>query len=72
MAFNRDMALSDEDLKNIKNLLEVTIDEATVDKIATKEDLKHLPTKDEFYKRTGGHEDRITTLEKTVELHPSP
>jgi hypothetical protein len=41
--------LDNEDLKAIKNLMEVTIDEAIEEKLVTKQDLSHLPTKDEFY-----------------------
>jgi hypothetical protein len=42
--------LDNDDLKAIKGLIEVTIDEAFDDKgLVTKEDLSHLPNKDEFY-----------------------
>jgi len=41
--------LDNDDLKAIKNLMEVTIDEAVEEKLVTKDDLSHLPTKDEFY-----------------------
>ena len=41
--------LDNEDLKAIKNLMEVTIDEAVEEKLVTKSDISHLPTKDEFY-----------------------
>jgi len=44
------MALTDEDLKNIKSLIGVTIDEIVEEKeLATKDMLSHLPTKTEFY-----------------------
>lgn len=47
------MTLTNDDLKNIKSLVEVTLDEklgAGVEEgIATKADISHLPTKDEFY-----------------------
>lgn len=45
------MALSDEDLKNIKNLVEVTFDEkldVVLDR-KLEERLSHLPNKEEFY-----------------------
>ena len=46
---NRRMAkLDDQDLKAIKNLIEVTIEEK---ELVTKEDISHLPTKDEFYEK---------------------
>ncbi|HEY3310335.1 MAG TPA: hypothetical protein VGK00_01735 [Anaerolineales bacterium] len=42
--------LDNDDLKAIKGLLEVTIDEAIETKaLVTKDDIGHLPTKDEFY-----------------------
>ena len=47
------MALTNTDLKNIKNLMEITFDEKLDDacesSLATKDDIQHLPTKDEFY-----------------------
>jgi len=43
--------LDNDDLKAIKNLMEVTIDEAVEEKLVTKEDISHLPTKDEFYSK---------------------
>ena len=42
--------LDNDDLKAIKDLMEVTIDEAIENKgLATKDHLGNLPTKDEFY-----------------------
>jgi hypothetical protein len=41
--------LGDDDLQAIKGLIKVTIDEAIEEKLVTKDDLRHLPTKDEFY-----------------------
>jgi hypothetical protein len=41
--------LDNDDLKAIKGLIEVTIDEAMEEKLVTKDDIGHLPTKDEFY-----------------------
>lgn len=50
------MALTDKDLKAIKDVMEVTFDErlddAIENRIATKDDISHLPTKDEFYEKT--------------------
>ena len=48
---NRRMAnLDSEDLKAIKDLIEVTIEDVIEKKeLVTKSDLSHLPTKDEFY-----------------------
>lgn len=41
--------LDSDDLKAIKGLMEVTIDEVIETKLVTKEDISLLPTKDEFY-----------------------
>ena len=41
--------LDSDDLKAIKGLMEVTIDEVIETKLVTKEDLSLLPTKDEFF-----------------------
>jgi hypothetical protein len=41
--------LDNDDLKAIKNLMEVTIDETIEEKLVAKEDLSLLPTKDEFF-----------------------
>ena len=42
--------LDNDDLKAIKALMEVTIEEAIETKgLVTKADISHLPTKDEFY-----------------------
>ncbi len=42
--------LDDQDLKAIKGLMDVAIDEAVERKgLVTKDDISHLPTKDELY-----------------------
>lgn len=42
--------LNNQDLKAIKNLIEVSVDEVFERReLVTKNDLSHLPTKDEFY-----------------------
>lgn len=50
------MVLTNKDLKAFKDLVEVTFDEKLGDaiesRIATKEDISHLPTKDDFYEKT--------------------
>jgi len=44
--------LDDDDLKSIKDLMEITFDEKIEEKeLVTKDDIKHLPTKDEFYQK---------------------
>lgn len=44
------MSLTSTDLKNVKDLLKSTIDED--DTLVRKDDIKHLPTKDEFFEET--------------------
>ena len=41
--------LDNDDLKAIKDLMQVTIEEAIETKLVTKKEMSHLPTKDEFY-----------------------
>ena len=53
--------LDDDDLKAIKNLMEVTFDEKLDEKLDVK--LSHLPTKDEFYEQTGEIVKRLDNLE---------
>jgi hypothetical protein len=56
-------ALDNEDLKAIKDLMGVAIDEAIENRgLTTKDDLGHLPTKDEFY----GKMDEVMGELKTV------
>lgn len=43
------MTLTNGDFKNIKELVNQTIEERTEDLLVTKEDIKHLPTKEEFF-----------------------
>ena len=48
----------------MKDLLEVTIEEVLEAKeVATKKDISHLPTKDEFYKQTSEILKRLDNLE---------
>jgi hypothetical protein len=49
--FNNDMTLTGSDLKNIKDLVNQTIEERTEDLLVTKDDIRHLSTKDEFFER---------------------
>ncbi|KKR10106.1 MAG: hypothetical protein UT39_C0023G0007 [Candidatus Woesebacteria bacterium GW2011_GWA1_39_21] len=59
----------DQDLRNIKNLIEVTIDERIESKgLVTKDDIKHLPTKDEFYSETAKIYKKLDNLETEVKL----
>ena len=42
--------LDNDDLKAIKDLVEVTVEETIENKeLVTKDDIGHLPTKDDFY-----------------------
>src|SRR5688500_10315860 len=50
LCLNSRMAiLGDDDLKAIKEVIKVTIDEAIEEKLVTKDDISLLPTKDEFF-----------------------
>jgi hypothetical protein len=57
---NRDMALTNSDFKHFEKLIKVTIDEDET--LVRKDDIKHLPTKEEFYDR----EDKIMNELKAV------
>ncbi len=60
MCLNGRMAtLDNDDLKALKALIEVTIDEK---ELVTKSDISHLPTKDEFY----GKMDEVMGELKTI------
>jgi hypothetical protein len=62
-------ALDDNDLKAIKDLIEVTVDEVFEKReVATKNDLSHLPTKDEFYEQTGEIIKRLDNLEEEKDV----
>ena len=43
------MSLTQKDFNGIKNLIDVAINEN--DRLVTRNDIKHLPTKDEFYEK---------------------
>lgn len=61
--------LDNEDLKAIKDLIEVTVDEVLEKReVATKKDISHLPTKDEFYEQTGEIIKRLDNLEEEKEV----
>jgi len=61
--------LDDADLKAIKDLMEVTIDEVLDKKeVVVKGDLSHLPTKDEFYEQTGEIIKRLDNLEQEKDV----
>ena len=62
-------SLDDADLKAIKDLMEVTIDEAIDNKeLVTKKDISHLPTKDEFYEQTGKILKRLDDIEEEKDV----
>ncbi len=67
---NRRMAKLDaDDLKALKDLIGVTIDEVVERKeLVTKSDLSHLPTKDEFYEQTGEILKRLDDLEEEKDV----
>ena len=55
------MTLTDEDLKALKDLMEVTFEEKLDEKLDEK--LSHLPSKDEFYEQTGKILKRLDDME---------
>jgi hypothetical protein len=61
--------LDSDDLKAIKDLMEVTIDEAIEKRgLVTKSDISHLPTKDEFYEQTGEILKSLDNLEEEKDV----
>ena len=61
--------LDDADLKAIKGLIEVTIDEKIEEKgLVTKDDISHLPTKNEFYEETSKILKRLDDLEEGMDV----
>jgi len=61
--------LGNEDLKAIKDLLEVTIEEAIESKgLVTKDDISHVPTKDEFHEQIGEILKRLDNLEEEKDV----
>jgi hypothetical protein len=59
------MTLADEDIKALKNLMEVTFTETAKEmKIVTKDDINYLPNKDEFYEQTDKILKRLDGLEQ--------
>jgi hypothetical protein len=49
--YDRMATLDSDDLKAIRNLLEVTIDEVIAEKLVTKDIIGQLLTKNDFYKK---------------------
>ena len=63
------MALTDQDLKAFKDLIEVTVEDVIDRKeLVSKRDLAQLPTKDEFYAETGKIIKRLDDLEQEVKI----
>jgi hypothetical protein len=60
------MALTDNDLTALKELMEVTFDEKLDDKLDEK--LSHLPNKDEFFEQTGEIIKRLDNLEQEKDV----
>ena len=64
--------LDDSDLKAIKGLIEVTVDEVIEKReLVTKSDLSHLPTKDDFYEKMDEAIRKLKTIreEQTLLAH---
>jgi len=49
MVFNKNMTLTKSDFKNVKELVKAAINEDKT--LVRKDDIKHLPTKEEFFDR---------------------
>jgi len=63
------MALTDEDIKALKDLMKVSFTETADEmKLVTKDDINHLPNKDEFYKQTEKILKRLDGLEKEKDV----
>ncbi len=63
------MAFTDEDLKALKDLMQITFKETTEEiGLVTKDDIKHLPNKDEFYEQTGKILKRLDNLEEEKDV----
>ena len=60
------MALTADDLKALKELMEVTLEEKLDEKLDEK--LSQLPTKDEFYERTGEILKSLDNLEEEKDV----
>ena len=60
------MTLTDEDLKALKDLMEVTFEEKLDEKLDEK--LSHLPSKDEFYEQTGKILKRLDDMEEEKDV----
>lgn len=68
------MVLTNKDFQAIGNLVGVVLDEKIEEKgLVTKDDLKYLPTKDEFYEETAKILKKLDDLEveKDLLLHRS-
>jgi hypothetical protein len=63
------MALTHDDLQALKDLMEITFKETAEDmELVTKDDINHLPNKDEFYEQTGEIIKRLDTMEKEKDV----
>jgi len=63
---SRIATLDNDDLKAIKNLMEVTIDEDVEEKLVTKDHISHLPTKDEFYNKMDEVMGELKTIQEEL------
>ncbi|OGM13633.1 hypothetical protein A3A76_03035 [Candidatus Woesebacteria bacterium RIFCSPLOWO2_01_FULL_39_23] len=60
------MSLTNKDLNNIKDLIKVTISEDET--LVRKDDLKYLPTKDDFYEQTVKILKKLDNLEGSMDI----
>ena len=63
------MTLTDEDLKALKDLMQITFKETAEElELVTKDHINHLPSKDEFYEQTGKILKRLDDLEQEKDV----
>ena len=61
------MALTDDEIRAIKEVVKISVDEAIDEReLVTKDDLKYLPTKDEFYPRMDEVMGELKTIREEV------
>lgn len=60
---------SSKDVNSIKNMITVAVDDAIEKKqLVTKDDIGHLPTKDEFFKRTDEIMKELKTIRENTDV----
>jgi uncharacterized protein YaaR (DUF327 family) len=63
------MAITDQEFLAFKDLMKETINEAIEEKgLVTREDISHLPTKDQFYAETSKIYKKLNDIEEANEI----